>query len=249
MSSRRVVLATHGSVDPRYPAAIEGVAAGVRIELLRRVPLETCEVVVGYLDHCRPRLADVVEPGDIVVPLMLSVGYHAAIDIPEVAGASCIVTPPLGPDRRLAKACAERLLATGWDPADPRHLVLAAAGSSDPQASNDVAAVAGWLTDEIGRQVVPAYLSATQPRVEEVAPGAAAVITYLIAPGRFADRAVAAAGGRRVTGVLAGHPLLTEVAAEWVLRVLHREHATAPAAIPPRGLVPGARERCGILIR
>lgn len=248
MTSRRVVLAAHGSGDPRYPTVIGAIAAAVRRELLRRDPREIPDVVVGYLDHCAPRLGDVVEPGDVVVPLMLSVGYHSAIDIPEVAGPSCVVTPPLGPDPRLARACAERLLAAGWDRADPRHLVLAAAGSSDPQARHDVAAVAGWLADEVGRQVVPAYLSATHPRVEELASGAGALVTYLIAPGRFADRA-ATAGSDLSTGVLGDHPLVAEVAADRALGAIRRLHNRARDAVSTDGLLSRNREGCGILIR
>lgn len=213
MSGRRIVLAAHGSADPRYPAVIEAIAESVRRELRARSAMDAADVVIGYLDHCEPRLADVARPDDLVVPLLLSAGYHAAVDIPAVVGPDCLVTPTLGPDPRLARACADRLREAGWNRSDPRRVVLAAAGSSDPQASRDVAVVADQLAGEIGREVVPAYLSPASPRLGDVVAGAAAVVTYLIAPGHFADRA-AASGAPVVTDVLGSHPLIAQIVAD-----------------------------------
>src|SRR5579875_506686 len=135
MGRRRLVLAAHGSADPRYPAVIEAIADSVRRELSRRdVPARG--VAVGYLDHCPPRLGEVAAGDDVVVPLLLSIGYHSAVDIPEAVGPGCEVTPPLGPDPRLAAAVADRLREAGWQVgAAAGAVVLAAAGSSDARAT------------------------------------------------------------------------------------------------------------------
>lgn len=205
----RLVLAAHGSADPRYPWVIEAIAGAVRRTLAGRGEVTVTSVEVGYLDHCLPRLADVVRPGDVVVPLLLSSGYHAAVDIPAMVPADARVTATLGPDPRLADICAERLRESGWQPRRG-PVVLAAAGSSDPQAARDVATVAETLGDVLSVEVIPAFLSAAGPRLEEVVGGAAAVASYLIAPGRFADQA-AASGAPIVSPVLGAHPLLAEI--------------------------------------
>lgn len=182
------------------------------------------EVVAAYLDHGSPRLRDLAAAeGDVVVPLLLSIGYHAAVDIPAAVGPGCVVTPPLGPDPRLAAACADRLREAGWV-AGSGPVVLAAAGSSDPRATEDVQAMAGQLAERIGADVTPAFLSAAAPALAEVVDGAAAVATYLIAPGQFADRA-AASGCPIVSDVLGAHPALVDI-------VVARAEAAFPNSRP-----------------
>jgi sirohydrochlorin ferrochelatase len=206
------VLVAHGSADPRYAAAMTAVADAVR-----RHPRCPLPVELAYLDHLPPALADAARPGDVVVPLLLSTGYHARVDIPAAA-AGCTVAPPLGPDDRLAAACADRLREAGWPGADQRPVVLAAAGSSDDDAETDVDAVAAALASELGHRVVPAYLSAREPRLgtllsqEDVG----AVVPYLLAPGAFADR-VAACGAPVVAAVLGDHPAVVDVAVDRAL--------------------------------
>ena len=58
----------------------------------------TC--VVGYLDHCAPRLADLPTDGAVVVPMLLGSTFHLTVDIPAAAP-DAIIAAPLGPDRRL----------------------------------------------------------------------------------------------------------------------------------------------------
>jgi sirohydrochlorin ferrochelatase len=204
----RVVLAAHGSADSRCPVVIDAIADSVR----RRLP--DAAVITGYLDHCQPRLSDVATAGDVVVPLLLSAGYHSAIDIPAAVPAGCVVTPPLGPDVRLAQACADRLREAGWS-ADDGPVVLAAAGSADPAARDDVAAVARRLASLLGVAVSAAYLSAAEPGLDTASVGAAAVATYLIAPGRFSDLA-ASYGVPVVSSVLGDHPALADIVANRV---------------------------------
>ncbi|MFP3394252.1 CbiX/SirB N-terminal domain-containing protein, partial [Brevibacillus sp. SIMBA_076] len=68
----------------------------------------------------------------VIVPLLLSRGYHLGHDIPAASapyGDRVIVAPALGPDPRLAEILTRRMLEAGLRPDD--RIVLAAAGSSD----------------------------------------------------------------------------------------------------------------------
>lgn len=170
-----LVVAAHGSHDPRYSAIVESLAAQVRDT---RPDLD---VRVGYLDHAEPDLSSVATPGCVVVPLLLSRGHHVRVDIPARA-AGCEVTPPCGPDLALLPVLARRLREAGWSGNEP--VVLAAAGSTDPDALADVRATSHALADQLGLPVVAGFVSAGEPRIEDLA-RPAAVATYLLAPGHF----------------------------------------------------------------
>jgi sirohydrochlorin ferrochelatase len=170
-----LVLAAHGSSDPRFGEVLVSLAAmivGLRPAL---------EVRIGFLEHGPPALADVSGPDCVVVPVLLTNGYHAHIDIPTKAAG--VIAAPLGPDRRLATVLAERLRAAGWRGEQP--IVLAAAGSADAEARADARQAAADLGRELGLPVETAFIAAGQPGLRDVP--AAAIATYLIAPGRFAD--------------------------------------------------------------
>ena len=90
--------------------------------------------------------------------------------------------------------------------------MLAAAGSSDPQAAAQVRAQADLLAAELGVPVVVAYAAAGRPTVAEAvadlratAGGPVAVATYLLAPGQFYDRLRDSAADW-VTAPLGAHP-------------------------------------------
>jgi sirohydrochlorin ferrochelatase len=138
-----------------------------------------------------------------VLPLLLTAAYHSKADIPRMLAR--IPRPrvsygaTLGPHPLLLDALDRRLAEA--DPGahrDPSRtaVVLAAAGSSDPEANATIARMAaqwqarrGWLA------VRPAYASAAEPSpaaavtglLQEGAPRVV-VATYLLAPGLFADR-------------------------------------------------------------
>ncbi|MCQ7029814.1 CbiX/SirB N-terminal domain-containing protein, partial [Escherichia coli] len=65
----------------------------------------------------------------VVVPLLLSGGYHVHVDIAgAVAGsARTVAARPLGPDPRLVAVLHDRLLRAGADPGDPLTAVVLAA--------------------------------------------------------------------------------------------------------------------------
>jgi sirohydrochlorin ferrochelatase len=154
----------------------------------------------------------------VLVPLLLSSGYHDRVDLPAAIAAARPGTaraPVLGPDPRLAVALADRLREAGWRPGDA--VVLAAAGSSDPAAVDAVHTQAGLLAAELGTEVGVGFGSAADPDVPaavRVARSAGTervgIAPYLLAPGHFADR-LAESGADLVAEPLGAHPAVVEL--------------------------------------
>jgi sirohydrochlorin ferrochelatase len=194
-----LVVAAHGSTDPRFADVVESIAAQVR----RTRP--ELEVRIGYLDHGPPSIADVVDESCVVVPLLLSAGYHVRVDIPEQAQ-GCVVAAAVGPDPLLAQALADRLDEAGYD--GQSRVVVAGAGSSDERALDDVRAVADALAAQLGVAVTAAFVSAGSPQLSEVGPRV--VASYLLAPGMFHD-AVVAAGAAVTSAPIGAHPAVADI--------------------------------------
>ncbi len=77
------VLLAHGSPDPRSSACVRAAASAVAA----RTGLD---VVAAFLDHDEPSRGGAVggHDGDVVVlPLLLSSGFHARVDVPEAGAA------------------------------------------------------------------------------------------------------------------------------------------------------------------
>lgn len=230
-----LLLVAHGSRDPRAAEAVERCATRVRA-LLPDVAVRAAfvELTEPAPADALAALADAGKDRVVLVPFLLTTGYHVAVDVPAAVrravrrrpGLSVTVTPALGPDPLLLAACDRRAREAGVRPADPDVVVvLVAAGSSDPGAVAAVEEVArrygdcGWAT------VVPSYVSQAAPVPEDAlrsvrgtAPGTV-LVSYLLAPGRFQDRLAAAA---RVAGVPLTAPLAdTPEVAELVTRRYH----------------------------
>ena len=123
----------------------------------------------AFVDVQPPTVADVVAglAGDgrpsVVVPLLLSGGYHVHVDIAGAVAdaASAVAARPLGPDPRLVEVLHDRLLQAGADPRDPlTAVVLAAAGSSDARSVADVEDTADLLQRSWAGPVTTGYGSA-----------------------------------------------------------------------------------------
>jgi sirohydrochlorin ferrochelatase len=173
-------------------------------------------VHVAFIGHAEPSLPDELSAagsGAVIVPLLLSSGYHVSADIAGAAtSAGARVAAPLGPDQLLLIALTARLAEAGV-PADT-PVVLAAAGSSDPAAAADVEQQAALLADQLEVPVLAGYLSAAKPtvaqavaRLREQTGRPIAVATYLLAPGHFSDQ-LAESGADWTTAPLGGHPAL-----------------------------------------
>lgn len=154
----------------------------------------------------------------IVVPLLLSSGYHVEEDIGRaVADAAARglarVARAIGPDEVLLDILLDRLAECGTEPGDA--VVLAAAGSRRPGARGDVEWTAQLLARRRGAPVDVGYvagrpsLTAVVAEVRARRPGVpVALATYLLAPSVLVDR-LASAGAQRIARPLAPHQLLT----------------------------------------
>lgn len=179
------------------------------------------EVRLAWVELVEPdlRTALAAVPADrrvVVVPLLLSSGYHDRVDIPAAladARPAAVQAAVLGPDPLLAAALADRLAEAGRRPGDP--VVLAAAGSSDPDAVAAVHTQAELLAAVLDAPVTAAFGSAAEPDVRTAVaaarPGRVALAPYLLAPGFFADR-LAEAGADLVAAPLGAHPAVVELA-------------------------------------
>jgi sirohydrochlorin ferrochelatase len=215
-----LLLVAHGSPDSRAHAVTRQLAAEVAAQ--HAGPVHT-----GFLDHGEPsldaalltaaRTADQV----VVVPLLLSNGFHAKVDIPAavaIAGATVpttrfLVAPPLGPDPLLTSAVTGRLAAAGVSVGDASWgVVLAGVGSSDPAGADDVASAAALLAASTAWRVLPGFATAAQPTVAQsvarlLASGASrvAVASYVLFPGRLPDLIAATDGVAAVSSPLGAH--------------------------------------------
>jgi len=207
----------HGSRDP---AAATTTAALLR-QVERLAPV--LDVQLAFVQHAEPTLADALDAAGadvVIIPLLLSSGYHLTTDIRgAVAEAVTAAAPglssprvagPLGPDPLLVTALVGRLAQAGVPSGTP--VVLAAAGSSDPLAAVEVQAQADLLAAELGAPVVAAFAAVGSPTVPAAVAelrartaGPVAVAAYLLAPGQFHDN-LAASRADWVTEPLGDHP-------------------------------------------
>lgn len=182
------------------------------------------EAVCSYVELCEPLFETVVASSStptIVVPLLLSTGFHLRQDLPRMARSAAgplVLGRPLGAHHLLAAAQVSQLLAAGASRGSGR-VVLVAAGSSDPLATRDLTRAAELLGLAWGRpgSVEVATLSALGRRPDEVVRPGDLVSPYLLSPGFFADRARAeslAAGAALVADVIGPHPLVVELVAQ-----------------------------------
>jgi sirohydrochlorin ferrochelatase len=147
----------------------------------------------------------------VVVPLLLSGGYHVHVDIAGAVAAApgTVAAPPLGPDARLVEVLHDRLVSAGADPRDRlTAVVVAAAGASDVRAVTDVETTADLLQRTWAGPVTTGYGSAATPTVPDAVAAArragaerVVVASYLLAPGHFHDK-LAGAGADLITAPL-----------------------------------------------
>lgn len=214
MIAEELLLAAHGTRDPRGVATVRELAAALRAGGV--------SVRVAFVDVLGPTVSEALAAAAgpvVVVPAFLAAGYHVRIDVPrEVAlsGHPAVrVTQALGPDAALARVQHARLLEAGWTPGD--SVVLAAVGSKDPRALADVATAAALLSAQLGAPVRHGFAVAAEPTIAPViaalrAGGARRVVIspYLLAPGQF-HVTLADAGADVVAAPLGVHPLLVDL--------------------------------------
>jgi sirohydrochlorin ferrochelatase len=221
MNDSVLLVIAHGSRDPRHAATVHALVRRAR-SLRPGLRVETAFLdfnlpsVPGALD----RLAAEGVRDVVALPLLLTRAFHAKSDIPAVlrqAPSSLRVRQAkvLGPSPLLVAAVERRLYEAGLRPGDKSAtgVVLASAGSTDPEAIAVIAETARELRRTGWCSVRPAFASASLPRTEDAvralrADGVrrVAVAPYVIAPGRLPDRiaAGAAEGGADVLADVLG---------------------------------------------
>ncbi|WP_405908679.1 MULTISPECIES: sirohydrochlorin chelatase [unclassified Streptomyces] len=246
-----LVLVAHGSRDPRTLNTVRSLIERIR-ELRPHLAVH-----LGHIELNEPLLPDTLaslqstrstRTGEaVLVPLLLSRGYHVKRDIPEAAAAAAPlrtrVAAPLGPHPLLVETLYARLVEAGWrtrmsdSTRRASGIVLAAAGSRDPDAAVDTRRTAHLLAERLGVPVVPAYASAAAPTVAAAVRAMAArgrhriaVASYFTAPGRFATECAAAAPWIAAEP-LGDHPAMARL-------VLHRydQAVATPEPAPERAL-------------
>jgi sirohydrochlorin ferrochelatase len=193
-----LVAISHGTSSPVGQAAVAALVDAVataRGELVVSggfVDVQQPDVgaTLGSLEHGAPA---------VVVPLLLSAGYHVHVDLRDelaVADRPTALTTALGPDDRLVTILRRRLVEAGLRAGD--GVVLACAGSSDRRAVADCHEMGARLSAALGLTVRVGFISAASPRVhdavelERATSARVVVSTYLLGPGYFTDLAHAA---------------------------------------------------------
>ncbi|MET7954513.1 sirohydrochlorin chelatase [Streptomyces sp. NPDC005317] len=236
MTSPVLLVIAHGSRGPRHAATVHALTARVR-SLRPGLRVET-----GFLDFNAPsvpraleRLAAEGADEVVALPLLLTRAFHAKSDIPSVLREARSRLPRLrirqagvlGPSPLLNAALEQRVREAGVAPGDKGStgLVLASAGSTDPEAIAVIAEIARELRHTGWCAVRPAFASAvtadgpyrTADAVRALrADGVrrVAVAPYVIAPGRLPDRIAAGAeeaGADVLAGVLGPSPALARL--------------------------------------
>ncbi|MFD4124341.1 sirohydrochlorin chelatase [Streptomyces globisporus] len=232
MTHPTLLVIAHGSRDPRHAATVHALTERVRAERPGlRVETAFLEFNAPSVPRVLERLAAQGADEVVALPLLLTRAFHAKTDIPSVLREARARLPRLhirqadvlGPSPLLNATLGRRLREAGVRPGDlPRTgLVLASAGSSDPEAIAVIAEIARELRHTGWCAVRPAFASALLPRTEDAvralrAEGVerVAVAPYVIAPGRLPDRIAAgaeAAGADVLADVLGPAPELARL--------------------------------------
>lgn len=212
-----LVLVAHGSRDPRFGAT----ARRVRNAVASSLP--GVEVALSYLDLDEPLVGDVLSrtaADPVVVPMLLSAGYHHKIDLPSIIAQrrpAARQTDVMG-TRSLTGALADRLVEAGLRPRD--GVILSAVGSPDPDADRTVRLRAIELSTRLNRPVEVVFATKLGPGQRAVATAVRRLRTggahrialspYFLSAGLLTERVEAALDAlvddSLVAGPLGTHP-------------------------------------------
>jgi sirohydrochlorin ferrochelatase len=222
-----LVAVAHGSSDPRSSATTAELMAVVAEQAGPGCP----ELRTAFLGHAPPSLPRVLSTiGDDrqvrVLPLLLTAAYHSKADIPRALAhfprSRVSYGATLGPHPLLLHALERRLAEVDITDRAQTAVVLAAAGSSDPEANATIARLAAQWQARAGWWAVrPGYACAASPTPAQAVAGLlrdgaprVVVASYLLAPGLFADRirrGCLDAGAAAVSPVLGAAPEVADV--------------------------------------
>lgn len=186
------------------------------------VDVQEPEIGTAVAAAARP-LADAARTRDlervdaVVVPLLLSTGFHVAHGIgTAVRSRAACAAAPLGPDPRLAEVMAQRLTEAGARPDDA--VVMAIAGTRDEAGQEMAQRMRALLEERLGVPVRIGFIAAAAPSVADAVAAAraerpgcrVAVASYLLAPGMF-HGALEGSGADIVAAPLGDHPLIARI--------------------------------------
>ncbi|WP_428343029.1 sirohydrochlorin chelatase [Mycobacterium sp.] len=216
------LLVAHGTRNPHGVRMINDLAAAMARSLDEIVLVSFVDVLSPAPDEVLQTLHD--DP-TVLVPVLLSSGQHVRSDVPRFVAASghpaVQITRPLGPSWHLTHAMLDRLVESGWRLDD--DVILAAAGSRDPQAQREIALAATMLSILVGSRVSVAFAAPCRdgsgfPSVADAVSQArkagarrVAVASYLLADGLFQSR-LRKSGADTVSEPLALHPAVIRLA-------------------------------------
>lgn len=170
-----------------------------------------------YVELAEPVFAaDTADGGPaVVVPLLLSAGFHICSDIPGRADPAMSFAPSLGPDAAIAAVQIERLVEAGATAGQP--VTMVATGSRHPGAQEDLERARALLEGAWGAPVRLSSLTGDGLRPPEVVRPGDAVSPYLLAPGHFSRQLRTQgleAGATVVAEVMGPHPALARLVVE-----------------------------------
>jgi sirohydrochlorin cobaltochelatase len=271
-----LLIVGHGTRSDAGVAEFTRLVGQVRDRAAGRVPA----VDGGFIELARPSVAEaitgLVPPGTgpwpiVAVPLVLTAAGHGKGDIPAALARELVRHPglsysygrPLGPHPVLQDILAARIdAALAGAPRRDAHVVLAARGSTDPDANAEVAKVARLLWEGRGyAEVEFCFISLAEPSVpaaleRAVLLGARHIVVapYFLFPGVLPDRVVAqsrefAAGHRGlrvdVAGLIGACGELTGLVLERYDEALHGDIRMNCDTCAYRVALPGFADKTG----
>lgn len=206
MSVLNILATSHGTDSSEGRQAIALVRAELQKLLHERSTSDGREYKVheAYVDVQTPSVdeaAQALPDGEpcVIVPVLLSTGFHTQVDLRRVARTSGVkdihIAASLGPDARLAHLQRTRLEEVGWhekiatgSAAPP--IVQGAAGSSRQDGRADMQRAADLLAEVLHTPTRNAFIAAIEPTIIDIArqeqPRFAS--PYLLADGFFAKK-------------------------------------------------------------
>lgn len=201
-----LIAVAHGSRDPRSARVVAAAVSALRE---RRPDLD---VRLCFLDLNAPSVDQVIDAvaaegqsSAVVVPMLLGSAFHARVDLPGLLDAARLRHPHLhirqadvlGHDARLVEAVRDRIgEAVGAGDESGLGIVLAAVGSSDPEANDRTRALAGAVVAGTRwSSAVTCFATAAEPTVQQAIStlrqsGAERIVIapWFLAPGLLTDR-------------------------------------------------------------
>lgn len=192
MSVINIIAVSHGTDSPSARAAINALRQQLK-ELLgaRSGDYRVHEAYVDVQDPDIDSLAASLPHTEpcIIVPLLLSAGYHTRVDLHRAAQKSGIdriaIAESLGPSTRLSAVQRIRLEQAGWEPG--LSVMQGSAGSSRAEGRTATDRAAQLLGEELELGVPNGFIANISPTVATIAGESPAYAsTYLLGEGFFA---------------------------------------------------------------